>query len=105
MIRKPKRDPREYKHLTLDNGLSAIIVSDSENQVTSAAALSVGVGSLDEPDDAEGLAHFVEHMCFMGSEKYPGENDFGEFIDDNGGYTNACTRSNTTVYEFNIDSE
>ncbi|KAL3267868.1 hypothetical protein HHI36_007009 [Cryptolaemus montrouzieri] len=49
-------------------------------QKMAAAALCVGVGSFSDPKDIPGLAHFLEHMVFMGSEKYPGENDFDSFI-------------------------
>jgi secreted Zn-dependent insulinase-like peptidase len=91
MIRKPRADLREYRHIQLENGFSAILISDSENTNMSGAALAVGVGSLDEPDEYPGLAHFLEHMVFMGTEKYPGENEFSDFLDNNSGYTNAFT--------------
>lgn len=45
-----------------------------------ACSLSIGVGSFSDPPDIPGLAHFLEHMVFMGSEKYPQENGFDEFI-------------------------
>lgn len=45
-----------------------------------ACALCVGVGSYSDPPEIQGLAHFVEHMVFMGSEKYPKENEFDSFI-------------------------
>ena len=45
-----------------------------------AAALSIGCGSFSEPDEIEGLAHFVEHMVFMGNKKYPEENSFDVFV-------------------------
>lgn len=45
-----------------------------------ACALCVGVGSYSDPEEIQGLAHFVEHMVFMGSEKYPKENEFDAFI-------------------------
>lgn len=35
-----------------------------------ACGLSVGVGSFSDPPEIPGLAHFLEHMVFMGSEKY-----------------------------------
>lgn len=40
----------------------------------------VAVGSYSDPDDIPGLAHFLEHMLFFGSEKYPEENGYGKFI-------------------------
>ena len=39
-----------------------------------AAGMCVQVGSFSDPMEAQGLAHFLEHMVFMGSEKYPEEN-------------------------------
>lgn len=45
-----------------------------------ACSLSVRAGSFSDPADIQGLAHFVEHMVFMGSEKYPKENEFDSFI-------------------------
>ncbi|KAK2571164.1 Nardilysin [Acropora cervicornis] len=57
----------------------------------SAAALCIGVGSFSDPDNIPGLAHFLEHMVFMGSEKYPDENEFDVFIKKHGGSDNACT--------------
>lgn len=47
-----------------------------------------------------GLAHFLEHMVFMGSDKFPGENEFESFIAKNGGYDNAHTDCETTVFWF-----
>lgn len=45
-----------------------------------ACALCIGVGSFSDPPDIPGLAHFLEHMVFMGSKKHPQENGFDEFI-------------------------
>jgi nardilysin len=50
-----------------------------------AAAVSVRVGSFSDPRDAQGLAHFLEHMLFMGSEKFPDENDYDDFLSSHGG--------------------
>ena len=47
-----------------------------------------------------GLAHFCEHMVFMGSEKYPDENSFDDFIQRTGGSDNAHTDCETTVFYF-----
>ena len=38
-----------------------------------AAAIDVGVGSASDPDAFPGLAHFLEHMLFLGTQKYPKE--------------------------------
>lgn len=45
-----------------------------------AASLTVGVGSFSDPHDVQGLAHFLEHMVFMGSKAFPSENDFEAFV-------------------------
>ncbi|XP_078264664.1 nardilysin-like [Rhinoraja longicauda] len=72
----------------------------SEKQ--SAAALCVGIGSFSDPDDLPGLAHFLEHMVFMGSEKYPDENGFDAFLKKHGGSDNASTDCERTVFQFDI---
>ena len=48
----------------------------------------------------QGLAHFLEHMLFMGTTKYPQENEYSEFICDNGGCDNAFTAGTDTNYHF-----
>jgi len=63
-----------------------------------AAALDVNVGSGLDPHEYYGLAHFCEHMLFMGTEKYPDENSYSQFVTDAGGMTNAYTSLNDTNY-------
>ncbi|TSL47684.1 Nardilysin [Bagarius yarrelli] len=72
----------------------------SEKQ--SAAALCIGVGSFSDPEDLPGLAHFLEHMVFMGSEKYPRENGFDAFLKKHGGSDNASTDCERTVFQFDV---
>lgn len=67
-----------------------------------ACGLSVGVGSFSDPPEIPGLAHFLEHMVFMGSEKYPQENDFDAFIKKRGGSDNASTECELTTFYFEI---
>ena len=55
-----------------------------------------------DPDELPGLAHFLEHMVFMGSEKFPNENSFAKFIQDNGGSYNAWTGSEHTIFFFEV---
>ncbi|MEP3590986.1 MAG: insulinase family protein, partial [Marinobacter sp.] len=68
--RKSPNDPNSYRYLELDNGLRVILVSDAEAD-KAAASLNVAVGSGNDPSDREGMAHFLEHMLFLGTEKYP----------------------------------
>jgi len=49
--------------------LICLLISDTETE-KSGAALNVDVGSLEDPVDRQGLAHFCEHMLFMGTTKY-----------------------------------
>uniref|UniRef100_A0A665VFD5 Nardilysin-like n=1 Tax=Echeneis naucrates TaxID=173247 RepID=A0A665VFD5_ECHNA len=78
----------------------------SEKQVTdskcAAAALCISVGSFSDPDDLPGLAHFLEHMVFMGSEKYPAENGFDAFLKKHGGSDNASTDCERTIFQFDV---
>ncbi|XP_059612508.1 nardilysin [Phlebotomus argentipes] len=67
-----------------------------------AASLLVDVGSFSDPADINGLAHFLEHMIFMGSKKYPGENEYDKFIRKHGGSDNATTDCEDTIFYFDI---
>ncbi|ARF11070.1 Zn-dependent peptidase [Hokovirus HKV1] len=101
----PKNDSRIYKHIILKNDLSVLIINDP-NTITSAAALSVKVGFYnDNSVNINGIAHFLEHMLFMGTEKYPEVNHFMSFLNKGGGYTNAYTSGDITNYYFDINNE
>ena len=103
-VNKSPADPREYETFTLKNGIEVITVSDP-SLATSAATLSVGVGQFQDPKNAQGIAHFLEHMIFMGSEKYKSPNEYMQFISENGGQTNAYTAAQQTTYLFSINSD
>jgi nardilysin len=66
------------------------------------AAMVVGCGSFHDPPQFMGLAHFCEHMLFMGSNKYPTENALDSFLSHNGGSSNAYTQCEYTVYHFDV---
>ncbi len=68
-------------------------------------SLAVNCGCLNDPLARQGLAHFLEHMIFMGSTKYPDENGFSNLINMHGGYSNAYTDNELTNYHFRVDSE
>uniref|UniRef100_A0A674I2F4 Nardilysin convertase n=1 Tax=Terrapene triunguis TaxID=2587831 RepID=A0A674I2F4_9SAUR len=77
----------------------------SGTEKLSAAALCVAVGSFCDPEDLPGLAHFLEHMVFMGSLKYPDENGFDAFLKKHGGSDNASTDCERTVFHFDIQQK
>eukprot|EP00434_Breviolum_minutum_P034884 symbB.v1.2.030880.t1/scaffold3459.1/size56318/3 len=63
-----------------------------------AMAMAVRAGSYDDPRDLPGLAHFCEHMLFLGTKKYPEPSGFDQFMTKYGGSNNAYTSSEATVY-------
>ena len=72
-------DTAVFRRFTLDNGLRVLLVSDAKFN-TSGASLVVNTGQIDDPRDTQGLAHFLEHMLFLGTDKYPDVTDYGNFI-------------------------
>jgi len=101
-INKSPNDNRQYQVIRLSNELEVLLISDP-NLKNSAASLSVPVGSMHNPDSQLGLAHYLEHMLFLGSEKYPVINEYSKFMSQNGGYTNAYTAQDKTVYGFEVN--
>ena len=98
-----ENDSRDYRYLQLDNKMQVLLISDISAE-KSAAALDVYVGSNQNPKDREGLAHFLEHMLFLGTEKYPEAGEYQQFISEHGGSHNAYTSSEHTNYFFDVDS-
>ncbi|ETO62175.1 hypothetical protein F444_19897, partial [Phytophthora nicotianae P1976] len=94
-------DERQFKYLTLPNALHALVVSDPSTE-TASAAMDVRVGFHSDPDDLPGLAHFCEHMLFMGTAKYPDENSYSVFLNAHGGSSNAFTSGRDTNYYFDV---
>ena len=70
-----------------------------------AAAILVGAGSFHDPPHAQGLAHFLEHMLFMGSSKYPGENQYDSFLSKHSGSDNAYTELEYTMYHLEVSQD
>ncbi|PIE42485.1 MAG: hypothetical protein CSA47_00345 [Gammaproteobacteria bacterium] len=103
-IIKSDNDQRDYAYTKLDNGLKLLVISDKAAQ-RSAAAVDVYVGSSAEPDEFPGLAHFLEHMLFLGTDQYPDPDDYINYISDHGGNHNAFTAFDHTNYFFDIDPD
>ncbi len=98
---KSANDARQYETIELANHLRVLLVSDPEAD-KAAASLVVHAGSLDDPDDRPGLAHFLEHMLFLGTKKYPSANAYKDFINRHGGRENAYTAAEYTNYHFDV---
>ncbi|XP_064386894.1 nardilysin-like isoform X2 [Halichondria panicea] len=156
-VEKSPFDKKEYKAITLDNGIRALLITDnrtssrgpkrkkseihdsdaepeedSEDEdeddsdeeseggegvdggeterrsadqgksLRSACGVCIRTGSYCDPPQVQGLAHLLEHMVFMGSEKYPGENTFDAFTSKHGGFDNASTDYEKTVFQFSV---
>ncbi|KAG7377289.1 hypothetical protein PHYPSEUDO_011930 [Phytophthora pseudosyringae] len=94
-------DERQFKYLTLPNALQALVVSDPSTE-TASAAMDVRVGFHSDPDELPGLAHFCEHMLFLGTDKYPDENSYSVFLNARGGSSNAFTSGRDTNFYFDV---
>ena len=103
IIDKPINYIREFKGGCLNNKIKYCIVKDT-NIDYSCIACCVGVGSMKDPKEYQGLAHFLEHMLFLGSKKYPNPEYFNEYVTNNGGSTNAYTSFMETNYYYKINN-
>eukprot|EP00466_Bigelowiella_natans_P015568 jgi/Bigna1/85417/estExt_fgenesh1_pg.C_40044 len=97
-------DHREYKSFTLDNGLEVIAIRD-KTSARSSVSLDINVGSFYDPNEIPGVAHFLEHMLFLGSKKFPKEGNFDAVLAENGGYSNAYTATENTNYYFTVSNK
>jgi len=86
-----------YEKTNLANGLR-ILTGPMPHTYSVAIAIYVGAGSRYERKEQAGLSHFVEHLCFKGSQKRPTAKDISEAIDSVGGLLNGSTDRELTVY-------
>ena len=103
-IRKSDNDTRQYQAIRLDNGMVVLLVSDPQ-AVKSLSALVVPVGSLQDPAEHQGLAHFLEHMTLMGSKKYPQSDSLAEYLKMHGGSHNASTAPYRTAFYLEVEND
>lgn len=89
------------EHLTLANGLR-VVLCHAPRLKRSAASLRVAAGSHDVPVAWPGLAHFLEHLFFLGTERFAGDQKLMPFVQRNGGQLNASTRERTTDFFFEL---
>ncbi len=86
-----------YTKTTLDNGLR-LITAPMPYSRSVAVSIYVGAGARYETKADAGISHFVEHMCFKGTEKRPTAQIISEAVDGVGGVLNAATDREYTVY-------
>ena len=101
---KSQNDQRQYESFLLSNRLKVLVISDPDTD-KAAAAMDVFVGSSRDPKDRQGLAHFLEHMLFLGTKKYPTPGEYQDFVSTRGGNHNAYTAFEHTNYFFDIDKD
>lgn len=103
-ILTPSLSERKTAKIRLNNGLEAYLISDPKAD-QSGAALAMEVGSWNDDPNYAGIAHFTEHLLFLGSEAYPDESCYERQVLDNGGIFNAYTFTDRTVYMFTVNND
>ncbi|QVM91809.1 pyrroloquinoline quinone biosynthesis protein PqqF [Pseudomonas entomophila] len=93
--------PDTLRHLTLANGLQ-LTLRHAPRLKRAAAALRVHAGSHDAPAKWPGLAHFLEHLFFLGTARFPLEDGLMRHVQSLGGQVNASTRERTTDFFFEV---
>ena len=93
------------QEITLDCDCLQVLLISDETTDKSAAALDVHIGHMSDPGELPGLAHFCEHMLFLGTDRFPDENEYSKFLSQHGGSFNAFTSSDHTNYYFDVSPE
>jgi predicted Zn-dependent peptidase len=86
-----------YKKVTLDNGLR-LITAEMPHTRSVAINFFIGAGSRYETEKQAGISHFIEHVCFKGTEKRPTSTEIATVIEGVGGMLNAGTDKELTIY-------
>jgi len=83
--------------------LEAVLISDPKT-TQSSASITVGVGAHMD-NGTHGLAHFCEHMLFLGSKTYPKAGSLDDHLNKHSGSNNAYTQGEKTTYYFSVNNE
>jgi insulysin len=81
-----------------------VLLASDPKADQAAAALNVRVGHFSDPENIPGLAHFCEHMLFLGTKKFPQEGELETFLTSNAGQSNAFTGDEETCYFFTVNA-
>lgn len=93
-----------YRESILDNGLR-LITSNMPNTRSVSVVFFTGVGSRYEADSEAGISHFIEHICFKGTEKRRSAREISEAIENVGGIINAGTDKELTTFWCMVTSQ
>ncbi|KAA0950172.1 MULTISPECIES: pyrroloquinoline quinone biosynthesis protein PqqF [unclassified Pseudomonas] len=93
-----------YLQLSLANGLR-VSLRHAPRLKRCAAALRVAAGSHDVPLAWPGLAHFLEHLLFLGTQRFPANEGLMTYVQRHGGQLNASTRERTTDFFFEVPAQ
>jgi zinc protease len=95
-LSEPSAASSGVTHTALPNGMQVVVIPDRRAPVVT-HMVWYKVGAADEPRGKSGIAHFLEHLMFKGTEKIaPGE--FSKIVSRNGGQDNAFTSTDATAY-------
>lgn len=94
---------RYTKHV-FENGLT-FLLSAMDSVESATALVMVRSGSRDEPEELSGISHFLEHMVFKGTQKYPSAQVLSSTIDAIGGEFNAFTSKEFTGFYVKLASQ
>ncbi|MGB0757267.1 MAG: M16 family metallopeptidase [Patescibacteria group bacterium] len=92
-----------YKQETLSNGLRVVVVPQKSTRAVTAMIFSK-TGSRNEQKRVAGIAHFVEHLAFKGTKKYPSTQAIAKVLDGVGAEYNAMTSKDYTGYWIKVDA-
>ena len=93
----------EVTSFRLDNGLDVVVVPDHRVPVVTHMVWYRN-GSADDPLGRSGIAHFLEHLMFKGTERHPA-GEFSQIVSGLGGQENAFTSYDYTAYVQSVASE
>lgn len=93
----------EVTSFTLDNGMDVVVLEDNRAPVV-VHMVWYRVGAADEPPGKSGIAHFLEHLMFKGTDTV-GPREFSDIVAANGGSDNAFTSDDYTAYFQRVASD
>jgi zinc protease len=94
---------QRVSEFTLKNGLQVLVIPDHRAPVVT-QMIWYKVGAADEPPGFSGIAHFLEHLMFKGTDKIP-SGQFSKIVAKNGGEDNAFTNHDVTAYFQRVASD